>query len=56
MNTEQLKQLEKDLWSKEHQAEYKVVQNGKFLDLSKMNIDKLKEEFKDVKYKNIAIA
>ncbi|MDH5553268.1 MAG: DUF3387 domain-containing protein, partial [Nitrosomonas sp.] len=42
--------------AKEHQAEYKIVQNGKFLDLSKLNIDKLKEEFKDVKYKNIAIA
>lgn len=41
---------------KEHQAEYKIVQQGKVWDLSKLNFEKLKEEFKDVKYKNIEIA
>ena len=41
---------------KEHQAEYKIVQKGKVWDLSKLNFDKLREEFKDVKYKNIEIA
>lgn len=41
---------------KEHQAEYKIVQKGKVWDLSKLNFEKLKEEFKDVKYKNIEIA
>lgn len=41
---------------KEHQAEYQIVQKGKVWDLSKLNFEKLKEEFKDVKYKNIEIA
>lgn len=41
---------------KEHQANYKIVQKGKVWDLSKLNFEKLKEEFKDVKYKNIEIA
>lgn len=41
---------------KEHQAEYKIVQKGKVWDLSKLNFEKLKDEFKDVKYKNIEIA
>ncbi|SJM94592.1 Type I site-specific deoxyribonuclease HsdR [Crenothrix polyspora] len=41
---------------KEHQAEYQIVQQGKVWDLSKLNFDKLKEEFKDAKYKHIEIA
>ncbi len=41
---------------REHCAEYKIVQKGRVWDLSKLNFEKLKEEFKDVKYKNIQIA
>lgn len=41
---------------KEHQAEYKIVQKGRTWDLSKLNYDKLKEEFKQAQYKNIEIA
>jgi type I restriction enzyme R subunit len=41
---------------KEHQAEYQIVQKGKVWDLSKLDFDKLKEEFKDVIYKHIEIA
>lgn len=41
---------------KEHQADYKIVQKGKKWDLSKIDFEKLKEDFKDVKYKNIEIA
>lgn len=41
---------------KEHRAEYKIVQKGKVWDLSKLNFEKLKEEFKAAKYKNIEIA
>ena len=42
--------------SKEHQAEYRIVQNGKIWDLSKINFEKLREEFKQAAYKNIEIA
>jgi len=41
---------------KEHQAEYKIVQKGRVWDLSKLNFEKLKEEFEEAKYKNIEIA
>lgn len=41
---------------KEHQAEYKIVQKGRTWDLSKLNFDKLKEEFAEAQYKNIEIA
>ncbi|MDD5460545.1 MAG: HsdR family type I site-specific deoxyribonuclease [Methylococcales bacterium] len=41
---------------KEHQAEYQIVQQGKVWDLSKINFDTLKEEFKEAKYKNIEMA
>jgi len=41
---------------KEHQAEYKIVQKGKVWDLSKLNFEKLKEEFNQAQYKNIEIA
>lgn len=35
---------------------YKIVQKGKTLDLSKINFDKLKEEFKTVEHKHIEIS
>ena len=41
---------------KEHQAEYKIVQKGRQWDLSKINFEKLREEFAEAKYKNIEIA
>lgn len=41
---------------KEHQAEYKIVQKGKTWDLSKIDFEKLKEDFAEAQYKNIEIA
>lgn len=41
---------------KEHAAEYKIIQKGKIWDLSKINFDKLKEDFQKAIYKNIEIA
>lgn len=41
---------------KEHQAKYQIVQQGKTWDLSKINFDKLKEDFKEAEHKNIEIA
>ncbi len=41
---------------RDHQAEYQVVQKGKTWDLSKINFDKLKEDFQHSHYKNIEIA
>jgi type I restriction enzyme R subunit len=41
---------------KEHKAEYKIVQKGKQWDLSKIDFDKLREDFITVQYKNIEIA
>ena len=40
---------------REHEAEYQIIQKGRTWDLSKINFDKLREEFKDTKYKNIEI-
>jgi type I restriction enzyme, R subunit len=40
---------------KEFKPEYQIIQKGKTWDLSKINFTKLKEEFKEVKYKNIEI-
>ncbi|NBQ68291.1 MAG: type I restriction endonuclease subunit R, partial [Nitrosomonadaceae bacterium] len=37
-------------------AEYQIVQKGKTWDLSKINFDKLREEFKQAAYKHIEIA
>ncbi len=37
-------------------AEYQIIQKGKTWDLSKINIDKLHEEFKQAAYKHIEIA
>lgn len=41
---------------REFEAQYQVVQRGKAWDLSKVNVDKLREEFKDAHFKNIEIA
>ncbi len=40
----------------EYTAEYKILPTGKILDLSKIDYDKLKTEFKLAPYKNIQIA
>jgi len=37
-------------------AEYKIVQKGRTWDLSKVDVDKLREEFKQAPHKNIEIA
>lgn len=42
--------------AKEFEASYKIVQRGKAWDLSKVNVEKLREEFKQTEYKNIQIA
>ena len=42
--------------AKEYGTEYKIVQMGKTWDLSQINFDKLKNEFKTATYKNIEIA
>jgi len=47
--TEVLKAQQKD-------AEYQIIQKGKTWDLSKINFDKLREEFKQAAYKHIEIA
>lgn len=41
---------------KEHSSEFKIVQQGKKWDLSKINFEKLQEDFKHAAYKNIEIA
>ena len=40
---------------KERSVEYKIVQKGKVWDLSKIDFEKLRADFKDTKYKNIEI-
>jgi len=42
--------------TKEYGEEYKIIQVGKIWDLSQVNFDQLKTEFKAVPYKNIEIA
>lgn len=42
--------------ARQYQAEYQIIQKGKTWDLSKINFDKLREEFKEVTYKHIEIA
>ena len=42
--------------TKEFEASYQIVQRGKHWDLSKVNVEKLREEFKQAEYKNIQIA
>lgn len=39
----------------ETEAKYEIIKKGKTLDLSKINFDKLKEDFKETKFKNIEI-
>ncbi|VAW79581.1 Type I restriction-modification system, restriction subunit R, partial [hydrothermal vent metagenome] len=41
---------------KDGKSGWKIVQNGQSWDLSRIDFDKLKEDFKQVKYKNIEIA
>lgn len=41
--------------AQQYSAEYKIIQKGKTWDLSKINFDKLREEFKQATYKNIEI-
>nr|WP_281385233.1 type I restriction enzyme endonuclease domain-containing protein [Roseateles oligotrophus] len=42
--------------AKEFEAQYKIVQRGKAWNLSTVNVDKLRDEFKNAPYKNIQIA
>lgn len=42
--------------AKQFDAEYRIVQRGKAWDLSQVNADKLREEFKKAPFKNIEIA
>ncbi|TAM01402.1 MAG: type I restriction endonuclease subunit R [Paraburkholderia sp.] len=42
--------------AKQFQAEYQIVQRGRTWDLSKVNVEKLREEFKQAPFKHIAIA
>jgi type I restriction enzyme, R subunit len=42
--------------AKDYGAEYKIVQTGKVWDLSQINFEKLKTDFKAAPHKNIAIA
>ncbi|MHB9070232.1 MAG: type I restriction endonuclease subunit R [Sedimentisphaerales bacterium] len=44
------------VFAKESRPEFQIVQKGKILDLSKIDFDKLKEEFKEKEFKNIEIA
>jgi type I restriction enzyme R subunit len=41
--------------ARQYNAEYQIIQKGKSWDLSKINFDKLREEFKQATYKNIEI-
>ena len=41
---------------KEFEAQYQIVQRGKAWDLSKVNVEKLREEFQQAPFKNIEIA
>jgi len=42
--------------ARQYNAEYQIIQKGKSWDLSKIDFDKLREEFKQATYKNIEIA
>lgn len=42
--------------AKQFEAEYQIVQRGKAWDLSKVDVEKLREEFKQAPFKHIAIA
>ena len=45
-----------DLFNMEGKPEFQIVKAGKILDLSKIDFEKLKEEFKEKPHKNIEIA
>jgi len=42
--------------TQEHNPEYKIVKKGRSWDLSKIDFEKLQNDFKETKYKNIEIA
>lgn len=42
--------------AREHSSEYKIIHKGKSWDLSKIDFEKLREDFKTASYKNIEIA
>jgi type I restriction enzyme R subunit len=42
--------------ARQYNAEYQIIQKGRTWDLSKINFDKLREEFKQAPHKNIEIA
>ncbi|MBK8767913.1 MAG: type I restriction endonuclease subunit R [Burkholderiaceae bacterium] len=42
--------------ARQYSAEYQIIKKGKTWDLSKINFDKLREEFKQATYKHIEIA
>ncbi|MDR3390549.1 MAG: type I restriction endonuclease subunit R [Sulfuriferula sp.] len=42
--------------ARQYNAEYQIIQKGRTWDLSKINFDKLREEFKQAAHKNIEIA
>jgi len=44
------------MFQSEPRPEFRIVQKGKVLDLSKIDFDKLKEEFKEKEFKHIEIA
>lgn len=46
----------RDIFVRQFTQEHQFVKKDKFLDLSKIDFLKIKEEFKDVEYKNIEIA
>ena len=46
----------KSLADREPSSEYQIIQKSKIWDLSKINFEKLKEDFKKKEYKNIEIA
>lgn len=48
--------VDKDSLPKPSRPEMRITQRGKIWDLSKIDIDKLKEDFQQAKYKNIEIA
>lgn len=44
-----------DKFAAETQGEYEIIKKGKTWDLSKIDFDKLKQDFKETKYRNIKI-
>ena len=48
--------MNKTSFDSEHKSEFQIVRRGKTLDLSRIDFDKLKKEFKEKPHKNIEIA